>query len=181
MLAVFMLPVGAIVYLIAFAVLWETTTGLRPDEPLLVWSGVIAGIFVAAYWLLLWFRSIRWTRERVLLTVGASVFAIGSGSFGAWLVGLMEADVGAFVSGPIAIFSWLILTVFIWRDTRRERARRIDIRAGGALVCPVCGYNMTGLRQTICPECGATYTIDELVASQPGEEAAEIEEPSAAR
>ncbi len=83
MLAVFMLPVGAIVYLIAFWVLWETTR-LRPGERLLVWSGVITGIFVAAYWLLLWFRSIRWTRERVLLTVGASVFAIGSGSFGAW-------------------------------------------------------------------------------------------------
>ncbi len=180
MLAVFMLPVGAIVYLIAFAVLWETL-GFRPDERLFVLSGVIAGIFVAAYWLLLWFRSIRWTRERVLLTVGASVFAIGSGSLGAWWVGLRDDEVGAFVSGPIAIFSWLILTVFIWRDTRRERARRIDVRAGGALVCPVCGYNMTGLRQTICPECGATYTIDELVASQPGEEAAEIEEPSAAR
>ena len=70
-------------YLIAFAVLWETI-GLRPDERLFVLSGVIAGIFVAAYWLLLWFRSIRWTRERVLLTVGASVIAIGSGSFGAW-------------------------------------------------------------------------------------------------
>ena len=82
MLAVFMLPVGAIVYLIVFAVLWETTR-LSPGERLFVVSGVIAGLFVAAYWLLLWFRSIRWTRERVFLTVGASVFAIGAGSFGA--------------------------------------------------------------------------------------------------
>ncbi len=38
MLAVFMLPVGAIVYLIAFAVLWETTR-VRPDERLFVVSG----------------------------------------------------------------------------------------------------------------------------------------------
>lgn len=38
MLAVFMLPVGAIVYLIAFAVVWETTR-LRPDERFLVVSG----------------------------------------------------------------------------------------------------------------------------------------------
>lgn len=38
MLAVFMLPVGAIVYLVAFAVLWETTR-LRPDERFLVVSG----------------------------------------------------------------------------------------------------------------------------------------------
>ncbi len=38
MLAVFMLPVEAIVYLIAFAVLWETTR-LRLDERLFVVSG----------------------------------------------------------------------------------------------------------------------------------------------
>ncbi len=38
MLAVFMLPVGAIVYLIAFAVLWKTAR-IRGDERLLVVSG----------------------------------------------------------------------------------------------------------------------------------------------
>lgn len=33
------------------------------------------------------------------------------------------------------------------------------------LPCPKCGYNLTGLREARCPECGATYTLDELVVT----------------
>ncbi|GIK16528.1 MAG: hypothetical protein BroJett003_14920 [Planctomycetota bacterium] len=29
-------------------------------------------------------------------------------------------------------------------------------------VCPTCGYEMTGLAQCRCPECGREYTLEEL-------------------
>ncbi|MCC7290726.1 MAG: hypothetical protein IT449_01540 [Phycisphaerales bacterium] len=29
-------------------------------------------------------------------------------------------------------------------------------------MCPACGYQMTGLKQCRCPECGRDYTLDEL-------------------
>ena len=49
------------------------------------------------------------------------------------------------------------------------RARNPD-----AMVCPACGYNMTGLRATTCPECGASYTINELAALQPQLDATDL-------
>jgi hypothetical protein len=38
---------------------------------------------------------------------------------------------------------------------------------GSTVVCPLCGYNLTGLRQAACPECGDTFTLDQLAAAQP--------------
>lgn len=32
--------------------------------------------------------------------------------------------------------------------------------------CPACGYSLVGLRDLRCPECGASFTIDELIRSQ---------------
>jgi hypothetical protein len=44
-----------------------------------------------------------------------------------------------------------------------------------AVVCPNCGYNLTGLSGTRCPECGKQYTINELLAEQPARAAADVE------
>jgi predicted Zn-ribbon and HTH transcriptional regulator len=32
------------------------------------------------------------------------------------------------------------------------------------MACPNCGYNLTGLREARCPECGSQFTLDELFA-----------------
>ncbi len=32
------------------------------------------------------------------------------------------------------------------------------------LRCPACEYNMTGLYEARCPECGKLYTLDQLFA-----------------
>ncbi|MDB5303490.1 MAG: hypothetical protein JWM97_1039, partial [Phycisphaerales bacterium] len=42
------------------------------------------------------------------------------------------------------------------------------------VVCPTCGYNLTGLTATRCPECGSQFTLDELMAAQPGREGEEL-------
>ena len=178
MLAVFMLPVGSIIYLIVFCVLYEDVLRRR-EEACFVVAGVVTALFVGVYWLLLWYRSVRWTRSRVACSVASVVGALAVGGLVAWLMSGVGREMGYFLFGPAATFVWLVLTIFVWRETAAERARRIDVRGLGALVCPACGYNLTGLRQATCPECGARYTMDELVASQPSRQADELEKPAA--
>lgn len=53
-----------------------------------------------------------------------------------------------------------ILVVFlIWRDGYRRGWRSAR---GDPPTCPNCGYNLSGLTQCTCPECGRTYRLDEL-------------------
>ncbi len=33
--------------------------------------------------------------------------------------------------------------------------------------CPQCGYNMTGLTECRCPECGQRFSIDQILATVP--------------
>ena len=61
-----------------------------------------------------------------------------------------------------AIPLWLVLTLLIWRETPAERAERLQASAGKALFCPKCNYNMTGLYEARCPECGERFTLDQL-------------------
>ena len=81
------------------------------------------------------------------------------------------------LGGLAATVLWIIGTICIWRETAAERGARIARAGVGTLVCPNCGYNMTGLSEARCPECGNRFTIDELLASQPerAASAAEIE------
>ncbi len=178
MLAVFMLPVATLVYIIVCAVLYEQVFRRREELSFLV-SGLVTYAFVAGYWLLLWRRSVRWTRLRVLGSLGLALGALGAGAGVLWAVGLLDEEFGTFLLGPTVIFTWLLGTVFLWRETARERAGRLEGRAGTAVVCPACGYNLTGLGRTTCPECGASYTIDELLASQPGREDTELDRAAA--
>jgi ssDNA-binding Zn-finger/Zn-ribbon topoisomerase 1 len=56
-----------------------------------------------------------------------------------------------------------LLTAFgaflIWRDGFRKGWHRAREKAP---TCPNCGYNLSGLRQCRCPECGKEYALDEL-------------------
>lgn len=65
------------------------------------------------------------------------------------------------VGGGVAMLFWLP-TVFTLERGRPVRGAggRVDVR------CPDCAYSMVGLREAICPECGRSCTIDELIAAQ---------------
>jgi hypothetical protein len=119
-------------------------------------------------WLLIWWRAVRWTRYRVLGTVGAFAFADAAavgvyGSIGGWTF----LDPGGLVLGAIAwAGAWFAGTALVWRETAAERAARTVSSDSGGPVCLQCGYSMKGLSEARCPECGRQYTLDELLAAQ---------------
>ncbi len=176
MLALLMLPLAATVYAVVIVVLMEGIFGYSNDLAAFMVTNLITAAFVGIYWTMLWRRTVRWSTRRITLTIssviGATVISAGIGAS----VSFVDDSFAAFVAGVSAMLLWLTATVFIWRETTDERAMRLRSAGTEAIVCPSCGYNLTGLRQTACPECGASYTIDELVASQPSREPAEIDQ-----
>jgi hypothetical protein len=176
LLALLMIPLAAIVYLVTFVVLMEWVfSGWRWQITVFALTSVVTWLFMAVYWTLLWRSSVRWSAPRILLTIVAAPAAVVPAAVIGIVVGQAEDELGMFVAGLVAIMLWMTSTVFIWRESATERAGRITRRGFGTVVCPGCGYNLTGLRESACPECGATFTLDELLAGQPDQAAAELE------
>jgi hypothetical protein len=71
------------------------------------------------------------------------------------------------VGGGIVPILWILATVILWRETPAERLARMAQLSDAGIFCPICGYNLSGLREARCPECGATFTLDQLAAAQP--------------
>jgi hypothetical protein len=179
MLALLMLPLAAAIYVAVIAWLIETVFGYRSEIAAFVLTTFIVWAFIAVYWILLWRGTVRWTGRRIGLTLAAAVVAMLLGAAGGAVVRFVDVGFGAFMGGVIAVLFWLLGTVLIWRETTAERIERLRTRSPDAMVCPACGYNLTGLRQTTCPECGASFTIDQLAALQPDRGSAELREDAA--
>jgi DNA-directed RNA polymerase subunit RPC12/RpoP len=77
----------------------------------------------------------------------------------------IDDDFAMFVGTSVVPVTWLVGTTLAWRETASERAQRIQGTSGDALACPTCGYNLTGLRGTRCPECGTDFTLQELLSA----------------
>lgn len=169
MLALLMLPLGVGVYVIVATTVFEVT-GARERTVFLV-AGVISALVVVAYWTLLWRGTVRWTRERVAMTVVTLVAALACGGVAGALGERVDRGFGVFLSCPVFVLLWLLQTIFVWRETGSERASRLRGATGSVIACPQCGYNLTGLGQAVCPECGSRYTLEELLAGQRGSDA----------
>jgi hypothetical protein len=166
LLAILMIPLAALVYLAVFLLLDSNDVATFFA---LVWAAVATAYFVVCYWLLLWRRSICWTRGRIWATVLAGPACVLVGTIVGVLVGSLMwrvGDLGALLGGFLSIILWLAATVFLWQETPAERAERVQRAIGCLLLCPRCGYNMTGLYESRCPECGHRCTLDELYAAQ---------------
>jgi uncharacterized paraquat-inducible protein A len=102
--------------------------------------------------------------------VGATVVGIAVGAVGSGI----DSEFGYFLGSVTAPILWLVASVFIWRETPAERAARLQNTNNDAVVCPTCGYNLTGLIECRCPVCGTQFTLDQLLASQPSRAQAEL-------
>ncbi len=177
LLSMFMFPLGVMLYAlttgIAESALRGTAFPARGEEAMFLAADVVTWAGVAAYWCLLWRGSVQWSPARVSGTAAAAVAAVVVG--GAVAAVISAAFVGGsekvgfilFLGGVLAILLWLVATIFLWRETAAERAARVGAGGGSSVACPTCGYNLTGLAEARCPECGSRFTLDELLAAQP--------------
>lgn len=146
---------------------FATPTGVSPDDELVGFLFLISGAvyLIAMAWL--WSRNMKqrafWyagfvTVAMWALCIGLCVFieeAVRGGE---------EMLIGCVVFMTIAgmFFVW----VQAWRRYGRGRSKlhhedgKLDVR------CPECDYRMVGLHESRCPECGATFTLDELLSRQ---------------
>ncbi len=167
LLSLLLLPLSGIVYgsVTAFSV--SVILGFSNEHFAFLISGLTTWIFIAVYWILLWQRSVRWSRFRVAATTLAVPGSIAVAFIIFTTLRTLNTELAMFVASLTAIFLWVTATVFIWTETARERRERIGASRPDVISCPTCGYNLTGLHQPICPECGDTFTLDELFAAQP--------------
>lgn len=180
MLAILLLPLAALVYAITFIVFYEMQRGVyypSRDEAAMMAAGIVAWAFIACYWILLWRQSVAWTGTRVSRTAlcfGAAL--LGGVTIGAMLGAVTDQeDVAMFFGSAASPLLWVVATILVWRETDAERAARVSKAGLDQLLCPTCGYNLTGLKGTRCPECGSEFTLDALLAAQPARRQAEVE------
>lgn len=151
-------------YMISFTVL-ERAPGLS-DEEALLWSNVVAALLVVLGWIRVWRGSVRWTAARGFRTaVAVPATAAVAATLGLGSAVLLRYDeIGIIVGGGLWLALWIAAIALIWRETPGERAGRLRLPGDVALACPKCGYDLRGLHEARCPECGTQYTLDGLLA-----------------
>lgn len=168
-LAMMILPFTGTLVILAMAGFASRGRGGPPPATELLGMWAVVYGFVAVYWILVWRDVVRWTARRKALTLVAGLAALGIGTLvGVFLYSFLQApaSIAVLISGGTIPVTWVFATVLIWRETPQERLQRLSAVGVDTLACPICGYNLTGLRESRCPECGAGFTLDQLVASQ---------------
>jgi len=173
LLSIFMFPLASIFYIFVIVLVDSTvrTPNYRDREDAeFLASGFLTWMVVAVYWCLLWRSGVHWNSSRVrhtlLAALGAATVGLVTGAFAGSLINNGDGSFGIFIGGVLTIILWLVATVFIWRETTVERADRVKGASKSAITCPTCGYNLTGLSESRCPECGSKFTLNELMALQ---------------
>ncbi|MCH2134395.1 MAG: hypothetical protein MK116_11655 [Phycisphaerales bacterium] len=175
-MATMLFPLGVIVFIGLIGL--SSTISRSPNAGLLAVIWCVEYVFVGVYWILLWRPIVNWTQRRIQGTIVATFLSgIAGLLFGLFmwaLTGQMEPAVG--LGGMAPAVTFLLLTIWVWRETEEERLERLDRAEGTPIECTGCGYDMRGLRTTSCPECGVSPTLHQLFAGQSARDGHEIEQ-----
>jgi hypothetical protein len=137
-------------------------------------------VFVGAYWVILWHDMVPWNRRRVVRTALATVLSLAGGVVVAYAVRIISRQApppfAVLLGGGTVPITWVLATVLVWRETAAERLARLTAHGMPVIACPLCGYNLAGLTEARCPECGGSFTLEQVVLARPraGAQAAEL-------
>jgi predicted MFS family arabinose efflux permease len=150
-------------YFILLVLIDNTGRGRFVDAVL--WTSMICVPVSAALWIVVWKSAVKWTATRMAVTASAFVACIACGAVIGGAIGAItnEQELSYVAAAMMWALLWYGSTPLIWCERKAERAARLG-NLGIELACPNCGYNLTGLREARCPECGSTFTLDELFA-----------------
>jgi hypothetical protein len=169
-LAMLLLPcTGAVFLLLILALVVPAGAPPAVGRLLLVWS--LLYLFVGAYWFALWRDMVTWNRRRVLLTALATALSLAGGcgvALGCLAVlPVLRAPPAVLIGGGTVPITWVLSTVLVWRETAAERLARLTAHGMPVIACPLCGYNLAGLTEARCPECGASFTLEQILLARP--------------
>ena len=171
-LAMLILPCTGAVFLILFIAV--VVRGAQPGPPslariLLMWF--LLYLFVGAYWVVLWRDMVTWTARRIALTAAATGGALAGGvavAIGAMAIQRqLPPPIACLLGGGTVPITWVLSTVLIWRENAAERLSRLTAHGMPVIACPLCGYNLAGLNEARCPECGGSFTLEQVLLARP--------------
>jgi len=153
------------------------------DPWLLVIGYLVCALLAVLVWLGVWRREVNWTWERRRWTLGLIALLLAAPFIVLWPhTGNSLVDMTVAVTPLIALAVWFAGTALVWRHRagemgelnltpaaiqaarlNRSSADPADSADALAVPCGQCGYDLRGLREARCPECGWTTTVDALV------------------
>lgn len=123
----------------------------------LIWLATLAGIWGG-------FEQRRYLTRAVLGTIGIVVVCV---FVGVAVDEVVRSEEEFLIAGIVLIGAAGV--VMLWLSAVHKARRRRAVVGADDLInvfCPECGYSMIGLHEPRCPECGATFTLDELIRRQ---------------
>lgn len=125
-------------------------------------TNLVVGVLFVAIWWVIWRHDVPRTPARIAKTVLALLLTVAVAvAVGNLLTSFWMPSADLVLAWSFWATLWLATTSVIWRETGAERLQRTSKRV---IRCVQCGYNLTGLSEARCPECGKQYTLDEIVA-----------------
>lgn len=129
------------------------------------WAMLAPPAVLIVGWWAVWYRQIRWTFKRYLMTgLLAAVTLILHSDWAASLWLDWTNIVPAWMAQLSAAF-WFFGTAWLWRARSGDPCvSSSDLLTPADPLCPRCGYSLRGMREVRCPECGWSATVEEFVA-----------------
>lgn len=118
---------------------------------------------------LIWRPVVAWTSRRKARTIAVWVATpvVTILQTAAWIT-CFQSDqdfaVRASVVSTVVVTALALITNYaLWTETPRERAKRTAVAGLNRTTCPLCRYDLSGLTNLRCPECGHEFTFGALI------------------